>query len=57
MPYFRGKPTPLHPAFMPGSPTSIVAHTEGPIAFDTPQIVYSEEDEHVLDAFVCKMGA
>ena len=39
---------------MLGSPALIVAHTEGPIAFDTPWIVYSEEDERVLNVFVCK---
>ena len=57
MPYFRGEPAPLHPAFAPGSPASAVAHAEGPVAFDTPRIVYSEEDERALDAYVRKMGA
>jgi hypothetical protein len=57
MPYFRGEPAPLHPAFAPGSPASVVAHAEGPVAFDTPRIVYSEEDERALDAYVRKMGA
>ena len=57
MPYFRGEPAPLHPAFAPGSPASVVEHAEGPIAFDTARIVYSEEDELALDAFVRKTGA
>ena len=56
MPHFRGEPAPLHPAFAPGSPASVVAHAEGPVAFDTPRIVYSEEDERALDAYVRKMG-
>jgi len=34
----------------------VVAHAEGPVAFDTPQIVYLEEDECMLDAYVHKMG-
>jgi len=42
MPHFRGEPPALHPAFAPGGPASIVAHAEGPIAFDTPRIVYTE---------------
>ena len=57
MPHFRGEPAPLHPAFAPGSPASVVAHAEGPVAFDTARIVYSEEDERALDAYVRKMGA
>ena len=56
MPHFRGEPTVLHPAFAPGGPASVVAHAEGPIAFDTPRIVYSEEDERVLDAYVRNRG-
>jgi hypothetical protein len=56
MPHFRGEPTVLHPAFAPGGPASVVAHAEGPIAFDTPQIVYSEEDERALDAYVRNRG-
>jgi alcohol oxidase len=57
MPHFRGEPAPFHPAFAPGSPASVVEHAEGPIAIDTPRIVYSEEDERALDAYVRKMGA
>ncbi len=51
MPHFRGEPPALHPAFTPGSPAAIVPHAEGPVAFDTPRIEYSEEDEHVLEAY------
>jgi hypothetical protein len=57
MPHFSGEPPALHPAFAPGGPASIVAHAEGPIAFDTPRIVYSEEDERALEAFVRANGA
>ena len=35
---------------------SVVAHAEGPVVFDTPRIVYSEEDECMLDVYMCKMG-
>jgi alcohol oxidase len=51
MPYFRGEPPAVHPAFAPGSPAAIVPHAEGPIAFDTPRIEYSEEDERALEAY------
>ena len=57
MPHFRGEPPALHPAFMPGGPASVVAHAKGPIVFDTPRIVYSEEDERALEAFVRANGA
>ncbi|KAN0140567.1 hypothetical protein V8E53_001776 [Lactarius tabidus] len=51
MPHFRGEPPVVHPAFAPGGPASVIAHAEGPIPFDTPRIVYSEEDERVLEEF------
>ena len=57
MPHFSGEPPTLHPAFPPGGPASIVPHAEGPIAFDTPRIVYSEEDEDALEAFIRANGA
>ena len=51
MPHFRGEPPVLHPTFAPGGPASIVADAEGPVPLDAPRIVYSEEDERVLEAF------
>ncbi|KAI9453452.1 alcohol oxidase-like protein [Lactarius psammicola] len=51
MPHFRGEPPVLHPAFAPGGPASVVAHAEGPVPFDAPRIVYSEEDEGALEEF------
>ena len=51
MPHFRGEPTALHPAFALGGPAAIVPHAEGPVAFDTPRIEYSEEDERALEAY------
>ena len=56
MPHFRGEPAALHPAFAPGGPASIVAHAEGPVAFDTPRIVYSEDDERALEAYARANG-
>ena len=56
MPHFRGEPPMLHPAFSPGGPASVVAHAEGPIAFDAPRIVYSEEDDRALEEFVRAEG-
>ncbi|KAH8988749.1 alcohol oxidase-like protein [Lactarius hatsudake] len=52
MPHFRGEPPVLHPAFAPSGPAAVVAHAEGPVSFDAPRIVYSEEDERALEAFV-----
>ncbi|KAH9055340.1 GMC oxidoreductase-domain-containing protein, partial [Lactarius vividus] len=46
MPHFRGEPPALHPAFAPGGPAA------GPVSFDAPRLVYSEEDERALEAFV-----
>jgi alcohol oxidase len=57
MPHFRGEPPKLHPAFAPGGPAAVIAHAEGPIPFDTPRIVYSEEDERVLEEFTRAQGA
>jgi len=51
MPHFRGEPAAVHPAFALGGPAAIVPHAEGPVAFDTPRIEYSEEDERALEAF------
>ncbi|KAH8989706.1 hypothetical protein EDB92DRAFT_1947153 [Lactarius akahatsu] len=52
MPHFRGEPPVLHPSFTPSGPAAIVAHAEGPVSFDAPRIVYSEEDERALEVFV-----
>ncbi|KAI0247160.1 alcohol oxidase-like protein [Lactifluus subvellereus] len=52
MPHFRGEPPTMHPAFNPGGTAAIVEHAEGPIAFDTAPIVYSEEDERALETYV-----
>ncbi|SRR6266702_896176 len=57
MPHFRGEPPVLHPAFAPGGPASVVARAEGPVPFDAPRIVYSEEDERALEAFARANGA
>ena len=57
MPHFRGEPGVLHPGFAAGGPASVIEHAEGPIPFDTPRIVYSEEDGRVLEAFVRENGA
>ncbi|KAH9046727.1 alcohol oxidase-like protein [Lactarius hengduanensis] len=51
MPHFRGEPPMLHPKFAPGGPASVIAHAEGPVPFDAPRIVYSEEDERALEEF------
>ncbi|KAH9046730.1 hypothetical protein EDB84DRAFT_1558079 [Lactarius hengduanensis] len=40
----------LHPASAPGEPASIVERSDGPVPFDAPRIVYSE-DERSLEAF------
>jgi alcohol oxidase len=57
MPHFRGEPAPLHPAFAPGGPASLVAHAEGPVALDAPRITYSDEDERAVETYVRAMGA
>ena len=57
MPHFRGEPRALHPGFGVGRSASLIEHAEGPVAFDAPRIVYEEEDERTLEAYVRKMGA
>ena len=57
MPHFRGEPPILHPAFPPGGPASVITHADGPVAFDSPRIVYSKEDERALEAFAYANGA
>ena len=56
MPHFRGEPPVFHPAFAPGGPASVLAHADGPVPFDAPRIVYSEEDERALEDFVRAQG-
>ena len=57
MPHFRGEPPMLHPALPLGGPASVTEHANGPIPFDMPRIVYSEEDERILKEFTCAQGA
>jgi len=55
MPHFRGEPTAAHPMFSPGGPASVIEHAEGPVSMDVPRIVYSDEDERALEAYVRAM--
>jgi alcohol oxidase len=57
MPHFRGEPPALHPAFVLGGTAAIIEHAEGPVPFDATRIVYSEEDEAALEAYVRATGA
>jgi alcohol oxidase len=57
MPHFRGEPLGVHPAFPPGGPASVIEKAGGPVPFDAPRIVYSEEDERALEEFARAKGA
>jgi alcohol oxidase len=57
LPHFRGEPPALHPAFASGGTAAIIEHADGPVSFDAPQIVYSEEDDAALEAHVRATGA
>ncbi len=57
MPHFRGESPMLHPSFAPGRPASVIEHADGPIPFDSPHVVYSEEDERALETFARAKGA
>jgi alcohol oxidase len=57
MPHYRGEPSMLHPAFAQGGPASVVENAEGPVSFDAPRVVYSDEDERALEAFVRANGS
>jgi alcohol oxidase len=56
MAHFRGEPAVAHPAFAPGGPASIIEHADGPVALDAPRVVYSEEDERVIETYIRKRG-
>ena len=56
MPHYRGEPPMLHPVFAPDGPAAVVVHADGPIPFDAPPIVYSEEDERALEEFARAQG-
>lgn len=56
MPHYRGELPMLQPTFAPGGPASLIEDTEGPVPFDAPRIIYSEEDERALEAFVRANG-
>jgi alcohol oxidase len=56
MPHYRGELSTLHPTFALGGPASLVEDAEGPVPFDEPRIVYTEEDERALEAFVRANG-
>ncbi|KAF8262158.1 alcohol oxidase-like protein [Lactarius quietus] len=51
MPHFRGEPAELHPTFASGRPASVLSRAEGPVPFNAPRIVYSEDDERALEEF------
>lgn len=46
----------LHPTFAPGRPASVLTDADGPVPFDSPRIVYSEDDERALDEFARAQG-
>ena len=56
MPHFRGEPLAVHPAFPPGGRASVIEKAEGPVPFDAPRIVYSDQDEHALEEFARVKG-
>ena len=47
----------LHPAFPLDGPVSVTEHANGPIPLDMLRIMYSEEDERVLEEFRYAQGA
>lgn len=56
MPPFRGEPRALHPGFGAGRSASLIEEAVDPITFDAPWIVYEDEDERMLKAYVHKIG-
>lgn len=51
MPTYRGEHAPSHPPFPPTS-AAACGRTDGPVAPDAPEIVYSDEDERILEAWL-----
>jgi len=47
---YRGEYSPVHPKFPAGSAAE-TKYSEGPVEIDSPDIVYSKEDDEVIDQF------
>lgn len=54
---FRGEVKGLHPTFAEGSSAALLEKAEGPIAFDSPRIVYSTEDDAAIEKYTREFGA
>ncbi|KAI0066446.1 alcohol oxidase-like protein [Artomyces pyxidatus] len=52
MPLFRGEYAPSHPRFPPDSPASVLENATGPIPVESSRIVYSEDDDAIIERFV-----
>ncbi|KAI0310131.1 hypothetical protein OF83DRAFT_1178887, partial [Amylostereum chailletii] len=52
MPLFRGEVESLHPPFAEDSQAKIIASAEGPVGINTERIVYTKEDEEVLEKHI-----
>ena len=53
---FRGEVKGLHPTFAEGSAAALLEKAEGPIAFDAPRIVYSNEDDTAIEKYTREFG-
>jgi alcohol oxidase len=47
---FRGELAPAHPAFK-GDSLLACGPKEGPVAMDAPDLVYTQEDDEIIDKF------
>ena len=53
---FRGEVKGLHPTFAEGSSAALLEKAEGPIPFDSPRIVYSQEDDAAVEKYTREFG-
>lgn len=56
MPIFRGEIEGMHPKFAEGSEARVVADAEAAFRMGEPRVVYTEEDDKVIEEFVRRHG-
>lgn len=56
MPIFRGEIEGMHPDFAEGSRARVVVNAEAAFGMDEPRVVYTEEDDKVIEEFVRRHG-
>ena len=56
MSIFRGEVPSRHPAFSKDSKAAVIDYADGPISMDAERIVYTEEDDKILENHIREQG-